>query len=176
VHVFTSGDEAELFLNGKSLGRKKKGAYEYRLRWDNVAYEPGILKVVAYRNDRPWATDEVHTADTAARLRLAADRASIHADGTDLSFITVTVTDAHGVTAPLSAAPIHFELDGPGEIVATDNGDPTDMQAFPSHDRRAFHGKCLVIVRSLPGQNGKVHIRASSPDLDSGTTTIVAEE
>jgi beta-galactosidase len=57
VHVFTSGDEAELFLNGKSLGRRKKGQYEYRLRWDDVVYEPGELKVVAYKGGMPWATD-----------------------------------------------------------------------------------------------------------------------
>src|SRR5208283_5395077 len=68
VHVFTSGDEAELFLNGKSLGRKKKGAYEYRLRWDDVVYEPGTLRVVAYNNGKKWATDEVRTAGAPAIL------------------------------------------------------------------------------------------------------------
>jgi beta-galactosidase len=100
VHVFTSGDEAELFLNGRSLGRKKRGEFEYRLRWDEAVYEPGRLEVVAYKNGREWARDEVLTAGDAAALELTPDRATIRDDGRDLSFVTVRVTDANGVTAP----------------------------------------------------------------------------
>jgi beta-galactosidase len=81
VHVYTSGDEAELFLNGASLGRKRKGPGESRLRWDDVVYEPGELSVVAYRRGEPWASDVVQTAGDAAQLRLEADRARIAADG-----------------------------------------------------------------------------------------------
>src|SRR5919206_384628 len=81
VHVYTSGDEAELFLNGRSLGRKRKGKGEYRLRWDDVKYEPGELRVVAYKNGKHWAEDVVKTAGAASRLMLKADRATIHADG-----------------------------------------------------------------------------------------------
>lgn len=66
VHVFTSGDEAELFLNRRSLGRKKKGAYEYRLRWDEAVYEPGTIEVVAYKNGRPWAADSMRTTQPPA--------------------------------------------------------------------------------------------------------------
>src|SRR3989454_3049546 len=91
VHVYTSGDEAELFLNGKSLGRKKRGQFEYRLRWDDVKYEPGEVKVVAYKNGKKWATDVVKTTGPAAKLLLQADRGKITADGKDLSFVTVTV-------------------------------------------------------------------------------------
>ena len=85
VHVFTSGDEAELFLNGKSLGRKKKNQYEYRLRWDDVKYEPGELKVVAYKNGRKWAEDLVETTGESVRLEAKADRKTIKSDGKDLS-------------------------------------------------------------------------------------------
>ncbi|MFO1489236.1 MAG: beta-galactosidase GalB, partial [Verrucomicrobiota bacterium] len=74
VHVYTSGDEAELFLNGKSLGRKKKGPLEYRLRWNDVVYQPGELKVVAYKNGRRWATDSVKTTGAATQLGLRPDR------------------------------------------------------------------------------------------------------
>ena len=77
VHVFTSGDEAELFLNGRSLGKKKKGTFEYRLRWDDVKYEPGELKVVAYKNGKQWATEIVQTTGKAAALQLSADRNTI---------------------------------------------------------------------------------------------------
>src|SRR5262249_14884776 len=159
-HVFTSGDEGELFLNGKSQGRKKKGPYEYRLRWDNVVYEPGTLKVVAYKNGAKWATDEMKTAGKPARLKLEPDRKEISADGRDLSFVTVTVTDDAGLTAPRSDNRIHFELEGPGAIAATDNGDPTSFESFQSHERNAFNGLCLVIVRGEPGKPGTVKLVA----------------
>ena len=77
MHVFTSGDEAELFLNGKSLGRKKKEQYEYRLRWDSVKYEPGELKVVAYKNGKKWAENTVKTTDKPSNLMASADREMI---------------------------------------------------------------------------------------------------
>src|SRR4029078_4282514 len=81
VHVYTSGDEAELFLDRKSLGRKKKGEHEYRLRWDDVKYEPGELKVVAYKDGKEWATDVVKTTGPAATLLVRPDRRTIHAAG-----------------------------------------------------------------------------------------------
>ncbi len=174
VHVFTSGDEGELFLNGKSLGMRKKGPYEYRLRWDDVVYEPGILKVVTYKNGKVWATDEVKTAGEPARLKLGPDRRTISADGKDLSFVTVTVTDKHGVMTPRADNDIHFDIRGPGEIVATDNGDPTSFVPFPSHDRKAFNGLCLVIVRGEAGQPGKITLTATADGLKAGTATIRA--
>src|SRR3989442_3235447 len=93
VHVYTSGDEAELFLNGKSLGRKKKGQYEYRLRWDDVTYEPGELKVVAYRDGQKWAEDVMKTTGGATKVTIRPDRDKIAADAQDLSFVTVTIAD-----------------------------------------------------------------------------------
>ena len=172
VHVFTSGDEGELFLNGRSLGRKKKGPYEYRLRWDEVVYEPGTLKVVTYKNGREWATDERKTAGPAAKLTLQPDRAEICADGRDLSFVTVTVTDEGGCTVPRADNRIHFDLEGPGEIVATDNGDPTSFESFQAHDRKAFNGLCLVIVRGVAGKSGKISIIARAEGLTSGTAIV----
>jgi beta-galactosidase len=172
VHVFTSGDEAELFLNGRSLGRKKKGRYEYRLRWDSVTYAPGTLEVIAYRNGKRWATDRVTTAGAPARLEATVDRAAIRADGRDLTFVTVRVSDARRVTAPRADNAIRFTIEGPGEIVATDNGDPTDMESFPSHDRRAFSGLALAIVRAKPGEAGRIVLTATSTGLVSARATI----
>lgn len=173
VHVFTSGDEAELFLNGRSLGRKTKGPYEYRLRWDDVVYEPGTLEVVAWRHGVKWATDTVRTAGTATQIRLAPDRTTIHADGCDLSFVTATITDAAGVMAPRAGDRIRFSVEGPGEIVATDNGDPTNFESFASHERAAFNGLCLVIIRSRRGEAGKVLVSASAGGLKSGAASII---
>jgi beta-galactosidase len=165
VHVFTSGDEAELFLNGKSLGRKKKGPYEYRLRWDDVKYEPGELKAVAYKNGKKWAEDIVETTGEPVRLEASADRGEIRADGKDLSFITVRVTDKNGLTVPRANNPIKFEIEGSGEIVATDNGDPTNLVPFPSKERDAFSGLALVIVRFHEGASGSIAVKAKSPGL-----------
>jgi beta-galactosidase len=172
VHVFTSGDEGELFLNGKSQGRKKKGQYEYRLRWDDVIYKPGTLKVVTYKKGAKWATAEMKTAGKPAKLKLEPDRNKIRADGLDLSFVTLTVTDKAGVMSPRADNRIHFSIEGPGEIVATDNGDPTSFELFQSHDRKAFNGLCLVIVRGMAGQSGKISLTAKTDGLKIGTVSI----
>jgi beta-galactosidase len=175
VHVFTSGDEAEMFLNGQSLGRKTKRTNEYRLRWDDVIYQPGSLKVIAYKNGKVWATDEVKTAGAPAMLKLEPDRREIRADGRDLSFLTVKVTDNAGTIAPRADNQIHFEIEGPGKIVATDNGDPTSFELFQSHDRKAFSGLCLVIVRGKPEEAGKIKITAKADGLKMGSASIVAK-
>jgi beta-galactosidase len=172
VHVFTSGDEAELFLNGKSLGRKKKGPFEYRLRWDDVTYQPGTLRVVSYRNGKKWATAEVQTAGEPTKLVLSVDRQKIRADGADLSFITATVTDRRGRLVPRAAPRIQFTLSGPGEIVATDNGDPTSLVVFSSPTRPAFNGKCLVIVRGTKGAGGRLQLTATAEGLRSAKLTL----
>ncbi len=172
VHAFTSGDEAELFLNGRSLGRKKKGSFEYRLRWDDVVYEAGELRLVAYKNGRPWATDIVKTAGTAARLDALPDRAEISADGLDLCFVTVRVTDKAGIVAPRADTRIRFTIAGPGDIVATDNGDQTSFEPFQSPARNAFHGLALVIVRGRAGQPGTITLRAESDSIQGTTVTV----
>jgi beta-galactosidase len=175
VHVFTSGDEAELFLNGKSLGRKKKGQYEYRLRWDDVKYEPGILEVIAYKNGRKWAEDKVETTGNGVILLAGADRKTIRADGKDLAFITIQIADNKKRLVPRSDNLVKFSIEGPGEIVATDNGDPTDMTPFSSHDRKAFNGLTLVIVRSYNGKSGVISVKAKSPELRDAEIKIYSK-
>jgi len=177
VHVFTSGDEVELFLNGRSLGRKKKGPYEYRLRWDSVIYQPGELRATAYKNGEVWAADTVRTAGEAARLELSVEKgpgktdgSRIKADGKDLAFITVRVVDSRGVLAPRADNDISFEVTGPGEMIATDNGDPADLRPFPSKERKAFNGMALVIVRGVPGA---VATGTGAATVREGTRKIV---
>lgn len=172
VHVFTSGDEAELFLNGRSLGRKKKGPLEYRLRWDSVLYQPGELKAIAYKNGRRWAAQVMSTTDAASALELRADHPSLKADGDDLVFITARVADKKGRTVPTAGNNITFAIEGPGEIVATDNGDPASMVPFVSREREAFSGLAVVIVRSKKGVPGTLKVSASSPGLN-GTAIVV---
>lgn len=176
VHIYTSGDEAELFLNGKSFGRKKKGQLEYRIVWDDVKYEPGTLKVVAYKNGKRWATDEVKTTGAPAKLELKADRSKIADDGKDLSFITVTVADKHGLLVPRSKNHIKFSIEGPGEIVATDNGDATSFESFQAPERNVFNGLALVVVRAKAGQTGTITLKAESDGLKPAAIRLVAKK
>lgn len=171
VHVYTSGDEAELFLNGKSLGKKKKGQYEYRLHWDEVSYQPGELKVVAYKNGKKWATDVMKTTDSATKLFLSADHSTIKADGRDLSYVTVTIADKSGLLVPRSKNRVSFSITGPGEIVATDNGNAIDLEVFQSKERNAFNGLALAIVRSTH-EPGSIVLKAESPGLQSNEVKI----
>jgi beta-galactosidase len=172
VHVFTSGDEAELFLNGRSLGKKKKAAFEYRLRWDDVKYDPGELKVVAYKKGRRWAEQTIRTTGSASKLMISADRNIINADGSDLSFITVRISDKNGSMVPEANNKVTFSIEGPGEIVATDNGDPANLVSFASKEREAYFGLVLVIVRSEKDKPGAIKITASSPELKGATIEI----
>jgi beta-galactosidase len=172
VHVFTSGDEAELFLNGKSLGRKKKGQYEYRLRWDDVVYEPGQLSVVAYKDGKVWARDIVNTASEPARIELTPDRAVIRADGQDISFVTIRITDDKANIVPRADNLLKFNIEGPGKIVATANGDPSNLVPFSSHEREAFNGLCLVIVSGIPGEAGIIKLKAESELLQSASLSL----
>jgi len=174
VHVYTSGDAAELFLNGKSLGRKTKApGKDFRLEWNDVKYTPGELKVVCYKNGKQWATDVVKTTGGAAALQLSVDRSTIDADGSDLCFVSVKVTDKEGLTVPRSHPLIKFSIEGPGEIVATDNGDATSFVPFQSKERPACNGLALVIVKAKKGQTGKFVVKAESEGLSGGRVSVV---
>ncbi|CAA6692393.1 MULTISPECIES: beta-galactosidase GalB [unclassified Lentimonas] len=172
VHVYTSGDEAELFLNGKSLGRKIKGEFEYRLRWDDVIYEPGELVVVAYKNGNEWVKNSVQTTGEATQLALTVDRSVIAADGQDLAFITVDVVDSKGRLVPRTHNSVKYKITGPGIIAATGNGDPTSHESFQATERKVFNGKALVVVRSIKGKKGTVTLTAESDGLTTAETTI----
>lgn len=173
VHVFSSADEAELFVNGKSQGRVKKRDYEYRFRWDYVTYEAGEVRVKTWKKGQPWADASIRTVGEAAKLSLTADRMTIGNDGRDLSFVTLRVLDKDGNVVPAAKQPIDFSIEGPGEIVATDNGDPTDMTAFPAHRRAAFNGLALAIVRSDPGRSGTIVVRAQGAGLADAQVKLV---
>ena len=172
VHVYTSGDEAELFLNGQSLGRKKKGERDYRLRWDDVKYTPGELVAVAYKNGKPWAEDIRRTAGPAAALLLEADRREIRADGSDLSFVTVKVVDARGDVVPDASQLVKFSVSGPGEIAGVDNGDATSLLPLQAGEMKVFGGQCLVILRSCAGVGGRIELAATAEGLPAAASQI----
>lgn len=160
VHVYTSGDSAELFVNGKSQGRKEKGALEYRLRWDDVVYEPGTVEVIAYKDGREWARDKVVTTGAARQIVLKTDY-----DGEDLCYVRVEIADKDGNMVPTACNELSFSISGPGEIVACDAGDPTSHVAFHSTEYPAFNGLCSVIVRRTG--KGPFTLKASAKGLKS---------
>ena len=172
VHVYTSGDEAELFFNGKSLGKKKKGPLEYRLRWDDVVYQPGELKVIAWKDGIKWAEDVMRTTGKASALSISADRPSVKADGTDLIYLTVRIEDKDKLTVPRTNNTINFSINGPGKIIATDNGDATSHESFQSPSKKAFNGLCLVIVAAEKGASAPFTVKAESKGLKSASVIV----
>lgn len=175
VIVYTSGDSAELFLNGKSLGVRTKGPFEYRLCWMDTVYEPGTLKVVVTKNGKPWAEAEMKTTGPAEKLSLSADRSNITADGQDLSFVTVDVTDSEGLVVPRTHNSVQYSLSGPGEIIAVGNGDPTSHEPFQTLERKVFNGKALVIIRSFKNKPGTITLTAQSAGLAPASVSIVCQ-
>jgi len=172
VHVYSSGDEAELFLNGRSLGRRKRKKLEYRFQWNEVVYEHGVLEVVVKRGGRKWASAVTRTTGPATKLRLSPDRSVLRADGRDLAFVTAAVADRRGSTVPRRHDSMRFSLTGPGEIVAVDNGDPTSFESFRAHGRRAFNGLALLVVRAQKGPGGSMVLRAEAEGLEPATVSI----
>ena len=175
VFVYSSGDEVELFLNGKSLGRKQKQAFEYRFRWDEVLYEPGELKAVAYKNKRVWAEETVRTTGAPVKLKLTPDKTILQSDGEDLIFVRVSVLDADGNEVPTAEPLISATLSGPGKIVATDNGDPTCLIPFPKAERPAFNGLFLAIVKADRGAEGTLHFCVESEGLEKAELDFQVE-
>lgn len=175
VHVYTSGTEAELFVNGKSWGRRsKREGQDFRLVWDSVVYQPGSVRVVVYKNGQKWAEDEVQTTGEARKIRLEADRNSLDAGSRELAFVTVRLTDEEGRTVPTACCPLKFEVEGAGELVATDNGDPISFTPFQSAEREAFNGLALAIVRARKGAAGEIRVRVSGEGLEPAVLQLEA--
>lgn len=165
VHIYTSGDKVELFLNGKSLGyRQKKNAYE-RLTWDSVRYEPGVLKAVAYKDGKWWAETVRETTGNPVSLKITPEKRILKGDGVDLAFIRVDLVDAEGRTVPQANNHIRFSISGPADIIATDNGDATSLVSFQSKARNAYNGLAMVILRSRFNEKGKVFLTIESKGM-----------
>ena len=152
VYVYTDYPKAELFVNGRSEGERSKGVGRldrYRLRWNDVRYEPGVIEVVAYDEEgHEMARTRQVTAGEPAALRLEADRTILKADGDDLSFVTVSLTDANGVFCPTADDELTFEVTGAGVYQAACNGDATSLEPFTEPRMRLFSGQLVVIVRT----------------------------
>ncbi len=189
VMVYTNGDGAELFLNGRSLGRKTRGAppvtlpvgakvskegtfdSKYRLLWQ-VPYEAGTLRAVAFSGGNEVATTEVHTAGAPAKIRVTSDRTELRADGEDLAFLTVRVEDKDGNLCPGADSLVHFAVEGPASLAAVDNGNPATEEPFQASERHAFGGLALAIVRPRRGIAGHVRIISRGDGLEPAETAL----
>ncbi len=181
VHVYSSNKTAELFVNGKSYGKQTLGdksggnmgqIERYRLMWNDVVYEPGEVKVVAYDDSGNAVMEKsIFTAGAEHHILLSADRDRISADGEDLVYITATVVDAEGNVCPHSTARINFASEG-GEIVATDNGDQRETEAFARPDKKCLAGQVVACARSADKIGGKLRITASSEGLTEAVCTV----
>ena len=178
VYCYTSWPSAELFVNGKSQGRIVKNPNtrldRYRLRWNNVKYEPGEIKVVAYDYDGTAKGENIiRTAGAPARIVLKADRNSISSKGEDLSFVTVSVVDKNGTPCPTATNNMKFNVSGAGKFRAACNGDATSLVAFNSTEMPLFSGELVVVVEGL--RHGTAMLSVSADGLPTATLPIEVE-
>ncbi|MBN1973996.1 MAG: DUF4982 domain-containing protein [Sedimentisphaerales bacterium] len=144
----------------------------YRLMWNDVTYEPGQLKVVAYKEGKTIGEAVMKTAGQPAKLKLTPDRNVIKADGCDLSYVLVEMIDADGNLCPLADNTVNFTADGQIEIAAVGNGNPLSIEPFMANSRKLFYGKAMLILRSIEGKTGKATVKASCDGLPDTTVTV----
>ncbi|MBQ9385811.1 MAG: DUF4982 domain-containing protein [Bacteroidaceae bacterium] len=160
---YNNADEVELYINGVSQGVRSKDAEHLHVVW-NVIFEPGTVKVVARKDGVETASQEIHTAGEPAQIRLTPDRRTIRSNGTDLSFVTVEILDKDANLCPNADNLVQFETVGNGFIAGVDNGSPISLERFKDNKRKAFYGKCLVVLQNN-GKKGKISLKATSEGL-----------
>ncbi len=193
VNVYTNCEEAELFLNGKSLGRKVKGVdvvemdcfnmvkkkmevlkSKYRLCWE-VPYQAGEIKVIGYNNGKKIVEKAICTASEPAKIVLSADRDVITADGRDLSYVTVRVEDKDGNLCPMADNKINFKVEGVGELLAVGNGNSASLESFHAPHIKAFSGMCVAILKGSADSAGTMTLSATSNGLESAEIEIITK-
>ncbi|MDZ7358885.1 MAG: DUF4982 domain-containing protein [candidate division KSB1 bacterium] len=181
VFVYTNGDAAELFLNGKSLGMKMKNprsdvaAERYRLIWQRVIYEPGELKAVAYKEGQKIGEAVVRTAGKPAYLKLTPDRSAIAASGDDLCYLLVEAYDQNQILCPKADNLVRFVVEGPATIAGVGNGNPQSLEPFVADRCRLFNGKAMLIIRTEKDKKGKIRISAISDGLKQAKADLLSQ-
>ena len=191
IFVYTNYPSAELFINGKSQGKRTKdlsipldGSYtaeaqkslerqkRYRLMWMDTKYEPGTVKVVAYDdNGKAVAEKEISTAGKPHRIVLEPDRKTIDADGKDISFVNVRIVDKNGNFCPTEEREISFTVKGAGTFKAVANGKPASLEAFQLPKMKLFSGQLTALV--LAGEKpGTVVLEAKANGVQNGKVEI----
>ncbi len=166
---YNNADEVELFVNGTSMGKSAKTADKLHAEWLSVAYEPGEIEVVSYKDGKEVARDSRRTSGPAAGLRLTPDRETISADGYDLCYVTIEAIDEYGRPVPTADNMLHFEVVGEGELVGVDNGNAADIMSLKGHDKALFSGKALAVIRSYKDTPGVAVLKVTS---EFGSVTL----
>ncbi|HEV8269938.1 MAG TPA: DUF4982 domain-containing protein, partial [Chitinophagaceae bacterium] len=167
---YNNADEVELFLNGRSLGRRKKNDTTLHVMW-RVQFEAGTLKAVSWKNGKIILTKEIKTAGEAVRIELTANKKNLKADGKDLSFVTVRILDRTGNLIPYANNLIEFSIIGNGVLAGTDNGYQADTISLKGNKRKCWNGLALAIIQSTK-KKGNITLMATSPGISSASITI----
>lgn len=181
VYCYTSYPTAELFVNGVSYGKKTKSfdydKYDrYRIRWNNVPYEPGEIKVVVFDEEGNRKGEKaVRTASEPASIKLTADKKILKSDGNDISYITVELTDDFGTVCPEAENQINVEVSGAGKFVAMCNGDATSTESFVKPTMKLFKGKLVILVQSSENKRGKINVTVKSDGLNDARLTLTSK-
>lgn len=167
---YNNADEVELFVNGISQGVRSKGQDDFHVTW-RVKYEPGTVKAVSRKDGKVVAEQEIRTAGEPAQIRLTPDRTLLQADGKELSFVTVEILDKDGNLCPNADNDVTFAVEGAGFIAGVDNGSPVSMERFKANHRKAFYGKCLLVVQNN-GEAGNVKVTATGEALEKAAISL----
>jgi len=173
VVAYTNGDAAELFFNGKSLGKKTMDPNVLQIVW-MVPYKSGTLTAIAYKNGKKIATESVSTASKPAVIKLSADRTAMEANRRDVVYITADIVDSKGTFVPDANNEITFDVKGSYKLIGVENGDILDLNPQKVLTRKAFMGKALLILQATD-QKGSLTVQANSPALKSSAITIMCK-
>ena len=175
VYVYSSGDEVELFVNGVSQGRRVREKGLWRFRFNEVVYQPGEVKAVAYRKGQKWAEETVKTAGAPARLVAAPERKTIASDGEDVGYVTLKVVDKDGNFCPTADIPVTVSVSGAGRFYAAENGDETDFTWLRDPKRRTFNGLLAALVVATTGAAGDIAVTFTAEGLPPATAHLTCE-
>lgn len=167
---YNNADEVELFVNGISQGVRSKGKDDFHVAW-RVRYEPGTVKAVSRKDGKVVAEQEIRTAGEPAQIRLTPDRTLLQADGKDLSFVTAEILDKDGNLCPNADSEVTFAVEGAGFIAGVDNGSPVSLERFKANRRKAFYGKCLLVVQNN-GEAGNVKVTATGEGMAKAVISL----
>ena len=173
VVYFNQADRVELYLNGKKIGEQSRDPDRYDLVFKAVEFEPGEIEVISFQGGKKLLSKTIRTAVKAHRIQLSSENLTFNSANKELSFVHAYIVDEFGTIVPDADDKIEFEVKGDGaKIVATDNGNTTDLTSFQSASRNAFHGKALAIVTSK--NKGEIRVRAKGEGLISGVIQLEA--
>lgn len=180
IFVYTNGDSAELFINGKSQGKQTKkptsenSVERFRLMWNDVIYESGEVKIIAFKDGKSIGEKVIKTAGKPHKIKLTPDRTILKANGSDLSYILVEAYDKKGNLCPLADNKIEITIKGNTHIAGVGNGNPQSFEPFKSNFVKLFYGKAMIIL-GYDFDKGKAKITAKGDNLKNSSVEIIIE-